>query len=51
MNKSHEEIAEFFGSSVFNDAVMSQRLPKDVYKSLKETMVGLQPLDPDIADI
>ena len=50
MNKSHEEIAEFFGSSVFNDSVMSQRLPKDVYKSLKKTMAGLKTLDPDIAD-
>ena len=51
MEKSYEEVAEVFGSSVFNDAVMSQRLPKDVYKSLKETMAGMQPLDPTIANV
>ena len=51
MDKSYEEVAEVFGSSVFNDAVMSQRLPKDVYKSLKKTMAGLQPLDPTIANV
>ena len=50
MDKSYEEIAEVFGSSVFNDTVMSQRLPRDVYKSLKESMAGSKPLNPSIAD-
>ena len=51
MDKSYDEVTEVFGSSVFNDAVMSQRLPKEVYKSLKKTMAGLQPLDPAIANV
>ena len=28
--------AEIFGENVFNDAVMQERLPKKVYKKLKE---------------
>ena len=31
-------IPEIFGCMVFNDAVMRQRLPKDVYKSLTYTI-------------
>ena len=31
-------VPELFGSMVFNDAVMKERLPKDVYKKLKKTM-------------
>ena len=27
-------VAEIFGSNVFNDAVMQERLPKKVYKEL-----------------
>ena len=29
-------VAEIFGENVFNDAVMQERLPKKVYKKLKE---------------
>ena len=31
-------VPELFGSMVFNDTVMKERLPKDVYKALKKTM-------------
>ena len=31
-----ESIPELFGSNVFNDGVMKQRLPKDTYKALKK---------------
>ena len=31
-------VAEIFGSNVFNDAVMQERLPKKVYKELKKTI-------------
>ena len=31
-------VPELFGSMVFNDTVMKERLPKDVYKKLKKTM-------------
>ena len=30
-------IPETFGSAVFNDEKMRERLPKDVYESLKKT--------------
>ena len=30
-------VPELFGSMVFNDTVMKERLPKDVYKKLKKT--------------
>ena len=29
-------VAEIFGENVFNDSVMQERLPKKVYKELKE---------------
>ena len=32
------ELTELFGSNVFNDKVMKQRLPKEIYKALKETI-------------
>ena len=28
-------VADIFGENVFNDAVMKERLPKNVYKNLK----------------
>ena len=31
-------VAEIFGSNVFNDAAMRERLPKAVYKELKKTI-------------
>ena len=33
-----KKVPELFGSMVFNEAVMKERLPKDVYKSLKQTV-------------
>ena len=30
-----ENIKEIFGSMVFNDAVMQERLPRSTYKALK----------------
>ena len=29
-----KKVPELFGSMVFNEAVMKERLPKDVYKAL-----------------
>ena len=46
-----DSITELFGSNVFNDAVMRDRLPGNIYKSLKKTMEGNQPLDPSIAKV
>ena len=43
-------VAEIFGQNVFNDAVMRERLPRDVYKELKATIDVGKELDPAIAD-
>ena len=43
-------ITSVFGENVFNDSVMSQKLPKDVYKKLKKTIEEGNDLDPSIAD-
>ncbi len=42
---------ELFGSLVFNEHVMKQRLPKATYKSLKATIESGKPLDLDVANI
>ena len=45
------ELTEIFGSNVFNDKVMKQRLPKEVYRALRKTIEEGLPLRADIADI
>jgi glutamine synthetase len=40
-----------FGRNVFNEATMRECLPKNVFKSLKRTLDGEQPLDPVTADV
>ncbi|NLT23972.1 MAG: glutamine synthetase type III [Syntrophorhabdus sp.] len=45
------ELTEVFGSNVFNDKVMKQRLPKEVYKALRKTIQQGTPLRPDVADV
>ena len=45
------KIPELFGSMVFNDDVMRERLPKDVYRSLSRTVAKGKPIDPTIADV
>ena len=42
---------DIFGSNVFNDVVMRERLPKATYKALKKTIEAGLSLDPAIADI
>ena len=44
------KIPELFGSMVFSDSVMRDRLPKHVYLSLKKTIREGCALDPAIAD-
>jgi glutamine synthetase len=39
-----------FGENVFSDLVQRQRLPKDVYKRLQETLRRGEPLDTSLAD-
>ena len=45
-----EEISKIYGSMVFNDKVMHDRLPKPVYKSLHETIQNGTALDEDSAN-
>ena len=45
------KLEEIFGSNVFNDSVMQQRLPKDTYKALKKTIDQGRSLDPQVAAI
>lgn len=44
------DVTEIFGSNVFNDAAMRERLPKAVYKELKKTIELGKELNPAIAD-
>ena len=43
-------IPEIYGSSVFGDKEMRERLPKAIYKSLKRSMATGEELDPIVAD-
>jgi len=40
-----------FGSAVFSDTVMQERLPKPIYKKLKKTIKEGLPLDADVAEV
>ncbi|MFO0840019.1 MAG: glutamine synthetase III [Phycisphaerae bacterium] len=40
-----------FGSDVFNQRVMQQRLPRNIYKALARTLELGEPLDPHVADV
>ena len=44
-------ISEVFGKNVFNESVMRERLPKNVFKKLKQTIENGADLDPSIADV
>ena len=44
-------ISEIFGSMVFNDRVMRERLPKETYKALRKTMAEGKTLKPEVAGV
>ncbi len=44
-------VPEIFGSKVFNDEAMRQRLPKDVYKALQKTIKEGRQLDLQMANV
>lgn len=46
-----KNVPELFGSMVFNDHVMKERLPKETYKALKRTIENGKSLDKSIADV
>ncbi|MGI6522745.1 MAG: glutamine synthetase III [Christensenellales bacterium] len=45
-----KNVTEIFGSLVFNDKVMRERLPQETYKALKRTIFHGEPLSENIAD-
>ena len=45
------KLTEVFGSNVFNDKIMKERLPKEAYKGLKETIEKGTPLQSDVANV
>ena len=45
------KVPEMFGSMVFNDSVMHDRLPKDIYRSLKKTIDEGKELDIGVANV
>ncbi len=54
-NGSRHSIADrvdsIYGSDVFSPAVMRQRLPKEIYRSLLRTIDRGEPLDPQVAGV
>lgn len=50
LNFAETRPTEIFGCNVFNDRVMRERLPRDVYKSLRKTIDFGERMDPGIAD-
>ena len=46
-----KNVPELFGSMVFNETVMQERLPKDVYRKLKKTMREGTAIDADVAAV
>ena len=47
--ENQKQIPELFGSMVFNDSVMRERLSEDVYTKLRGTIRRGKALDPDIS--
>jgi glutamine synthetase len=45
------KVPEIFGCMVFNDDVMRERLPKEVYRSLTKTIATGRTIDASIADV
>jgi glutamine synthetase len=42
---------DIYGSNVFNDSVMRQTLPKEIYKSFRQTIEEGLTLDPQVAEV
>ncbi|MBE5766839.1 MAG: glutamine synthetase type III [Clostridiales bacterium] len=43
-------VTEIFGSMVFDDATMKEKLPRDIYKALKNTIAKGESLDASVAN-
>jgi glutamine synthetase len=51
LNFMETPAASLFGSNTFNDAVMKDKLPKSVYKTLQKAIKNGEKLDASIADV
>ena len=45
-----ETVADYFGSLVFNDSVMREKLPKDIYRTLRRTIAEGKDIDLAVAN-
>ena len=50
-SKERYNVEKFFGSNVFNDRTMKEKLPKDTYRALKETIEKGAPLTLEVANV
>ena len=51
MSEASSHVPTMFGSMVFNEKVMKERLPKDTYKALKKCKDEGIPLDMSVATV
>jgi len=51
MSSNNEVVTEIFGSNVFNDSVMRERLPKETYGAVHKAIENRRPLDLDLASV
>lgn len=51
MSEIKEPVAKYFGKNVFSEAVMRERLPKNIFNIMKQTIDEGVPLDPSIANV
>jgi glutamine synthetase len=51
MSDNFESVAAIFGKNVFNDVVMRERLPKNVYKEFTKTIAEGRFLDTSLANV
>jgi glutamine synthetase len=51
MSENFEPVTVLFGKNVFNDVVMRERLPKNVYKEFKKTITESRFLDTTLANV
>ncbi|MFZ4576191.1 MAG: glutamine synthetase III, partial [Phycisphaerales bacterium] len=48
---AHLRVDQYYASEVFNERVMQQRLPKDVFRRIQQTIQHGEPLDAGMADV
>ncbi|MBN1435557.1 MAG: glutamine synthetase III [Sedimentisphaerales bacterium] len=51
MSDTIKDVTRLFGSNVFSEAVMRERLPKNVFKVFKQVLAGETELDRSVADV